>query len=141
MSKAVLLFVFCSSLMFCARDTNMNTSLIPYTVHIGQIHSSLHIHCSSTKLLSTTMTTLSGLKWDGGECIHVSVSSFIWKVVPTSFTHSRCRNKSFRGTQVKPRSIFVVSSVVISVLLLHKHSFSWILTSWLTCHFTFVIFE
>ena len=134
--------------MFCARDTNMNTSSRSYTVHIVQIHSLPHIHCSSTKLLSATMTTLSGLIWDGGECIHVSVSSFIWKVnayisllVPTSFTHSRCGNKSFRGIQSKPRSVLVVSSVTCSVLLLHKQSFSWTLTSWLTCQFPFVIFE
>ena len=126
----------------------MNTSLRSYTVHIGQIHSLLHIHCSSTKPLSLTMTTLSGLKWDGGECIQVSVSPFIWKVnayisllVPTSFADSRSGNESFRGIQVKPRSIFVVSSVISSVFLLHKQSFNWTLTSSLACQFPFVIFE
>jgi len=148
MSKALYLFVFYSFLMFCARDTNMNTSLRSYTVHTAQIHSLLHIHCSSTRLLSASIATLSGLKWDGGECIHVSVSSFICKVkayisllVPTSFTHSRRRNISFRRIEMKTRSIFVVSSVMCSVLLLHKQSLSWTLTSCLKCQFPFVIFE
>jgi hypothetical protein len=124
------LFAFYSSLMFCARNTNTNTSLRSYTVHTGQIHSLLHIHCCSTKLLSLTMSTLSGLQGDGSKCIHVSVSSFIWKVnayislsVPTSFAHSRCGNKSFRGIQVKSCSIFVVSTTICSILLLHKAVF------------------
>jgi hypothetical protein len=77
---ALNLFLFYSSLMFCARDTNMNKSLRSHTVHIGQTHIWLYIHCSSTKLLSVSMSTMSGLKWDGRECIHVSVSSFLWKV-------------------------------------------------------------
>jgi hypothetical protein len=35
----------------------------------------------------------------------------------------------------------VVSSVIFSIFLLHKQSFIWTFTSWLTCQFSFEVFE